>query len=59
MLTSSPFSPVCVSQIRPLNVEGTLNLLSCEPARLLYFSNASSGQDTPTTTTTLVPPPFF
>ncbi|XP_056872761.1 serine/threonine-protein kinase MRCK beta isoform X3 [Takifugu flavidus] len=29
-------------KIRPLNVEGTLNLLSSEPSRLIYFSNSSS-----------------
>lgn len=32
-----------VTQIRPLNVEGTLNLLGCEPPRLIYFKNKSSG----------------
>lgn len=32
-------------QIRPLNVEGTLNLLSSEPHRLIYFSNTSSGSE--------------
>ncbi|XP_077179865.1 serine/threonine-protein kinase MRCK beta isoform X4 [Paroedura picta] len=30
-------------RIRPLNVTGTLNLLSCEPARLIYFKNKFSG----------------
>ncbi|XP_036847821.2 serine/threonine-protein kinase MRCK beta isoform X1 [Manis javanica] len=30
-------------RIRPLNVEGTLNLLGCEPPRLIYFKNKSSG----------------
>ncbi|XP_077179862.1 serine/threonine-protein kinase MRCK beta isoform X1 [Paroedura picta] len=29
-------------RIRPLNVTGTLNLLSCEPARLIYFKNKFS-----------------
>ncbi|KAL8168925.1 UNVERIFIED_CONTAM: Serine/threonine-protein kinase MRCK beta [Gekko kuhli] len=30
-------------RIRPLNVTGTLNLLNCEPARLIYFKNKFSG----------------
>ncbi|XP_070798199.1 serine/threonine-protein kinase MRCK beta isoform X3 [Pituophis catenifer annectens] len=30
-------------KIRPLNVNGTLNLLSCEPPRLIYFKNKFSG----------------
>uniref|UniRef100_A0A2D4EXK3 Non-specific serine/threonine protein kinase n=2 Tax=Micrurus corallinus TaxID=54390 RepID=A0A2D4EXK3_MICCO len=30
-------------KIRPLNVNGTLNLLSCEPSRLIYFKNKFSG----------------
>ncbi|XP_053457214.1 serine/threonine-protein kinase MRCK beta isoform X2 [Nycticebus coucang] len=30
-------------RIRPLNSEGTLNLLSCEPPRLIYFKNKFSG----------------
>ncbi|XP_054828886.1 serine/threonine-protein kinase MRCK beta isoform X2 [Eublepharis macularius] len=30
-------------RIRPLNVTGTLNLLSCEPSRLIYFKNKFSG----------------
>ncbi|XP_024059286.1 serine/threonine-protein kinase MRCK beta isoform X2 [Terrapene carolina triunguis] len=30
-------------RIRPLNVEGTLNLLNCEPPRLIYFKNKFSG----------------
>ncbi|XP_068609872.1 serine/threonine-protein kinase MRCK beta [Brachionichthys hirsutus] len=33
---------ISLCKIRPLNVDGTLNLLSSEPPRLLYFSNASS-----------------
>ncbi|XP_038583023.1 serine/threonine-protein kinase MRCK beta isoform X1 [Micropterus salmoides] len=33
---------VSLRKIRPLNVEGTLNLLSSEPPRLIYFSNTSS-----------------
>ncbi|XP_030576950.1 LOW QUALITY PROTEIN: serine/threonine-protein kinase MRCK beta [Archocentrus centrarchus] len=32
-------------KIRPLNVEGTLNLLNSEPPRLIYFSNTSSEGD--------------
>lgn len=31
-------------QIRPLNSEGTLNLLNCEPPRLIYFKNKFSGE---------------
>ncbi|KAM9840479.1 serine/threonine-protein kinase MRCK beta isoform 2-T2 [Aulostomus maculatus] len=34
---------ISLRKIRPLNVEGTLNLLSSEPPRLIYFSNTSSG----------------
>uniref|UniRef100_A0A6J0TM40 non-specific serine/threonine protein kinase n=1 Tax=Pogona vitticeps TaxID=103695 RepID=A0A6J0TM40_9SAUR len=30
-------------KIRPLNVTGTLNLLNCEPPRLIYFKNKFSG----------------
>uniref|UniRef100_A0A8C0J821 Serine/threonine-protein kinase MRCK beta n=1 Tax=Chelonoidis abingdonii TaxID=106734 RepID=A0A8C0J821_CHEAB len=29
-------------KIRPLNAEGTLNLLNCEPPRLIYFKNKFS-----------------
>ncbi|XP_053301323.1 serine/threonine-protein kinase MRCK beta isoform X3 [Pleuronectes platessa] len=36
---------ISLRKIRPLNVEGTLNLLSSEPARLIYFSNTSSEGD--------------
>ncbi|XP_013886598.1 serine/threonine-protein kinase MRCK beta [Austrofundulus limnaeus] len=32
-------------KIRPLNVEGTLNLFASEPPRLIFFSNASSEGD--------------
>lgn len=32
------------SQIRPLNSDGSLNLLSCEPPRLIYFKNKFSGE---------------
>ncbi|CAO2587457.1 Serine/threonine-protein kinase MRCK beta [Lemmus lemmus] len=30
-------------RIRPLNSDGTLNLLGCEPPRLIYFKNKFSG----------------
>ncbi|XP_004376760.1 serine/threonine-protein kinase MRCK beta [Trichechus manatus latirostris] len=30
-------------RIRPLNPEGSLNLLSCEPPRLIYFKSSFSG----------------
>lgn len=30
-------------QIRPLNVEGSLNLLGSEQPRLIYFSNNAAG----------------
>lgn len=30
-------------RIRPLNTEGTLNLLNCEPPRLIYFQSKFSG----------------
>lgn len=30
-------------RIRPLNTEGSLNLLSCEPPRLIYFKSKFSG----------------
>ncbi|XP_024147044.1 serine/threonine-protein kinase MRCK beta isoform X2 [Oryzias melastigma] len=36
---------ISLCKIRPLNVEGTLNLLSSEPPRLIYFSNTSSAGD--------------
>ncbi|XP_039980447.1 serine/threonine-protein kinase MRCK beta isoform X2 [Xiphias gladius] len=36
---------ISLRKIRPLNVEGTLNLLSSEPLRLIYFSNTSSEGD--------------
>lgn len=39
----SNYALCSVTQIRPLNVEGTLNLLGCEPPRLIYFKNKSSG----------------
>ncbi|KAM4522872.1 serine/threonine-protein kinase MRCK beta isoform 3-T3 [Odontesthes bonariensis] len=36
---------ISLCKIRPLNMEGTLNLLSSEPPRLIYFSNTSSEGD--------------
>uniref|UniRef100_A0A665X8L8 non-specific serine/threonine protein kinase n=1 Tax=Echeneis naucrates TaxID=173247 RepID=A0A665X8L8_ECHNA len=36
---------ISLRKIRPVNVEGTLNLLSSEPPRLIYFSNTSSEGD--------------
>uniref|UniRef100_A0A8C9RY28 Serine/threonine-protein kinase MRCK beta n=1 Tax=Scleropages formosus TaxID=113540 RepID=A0A8C9RY28_SCLFO len=40
---------VCLRKIRPLNVEGSLNLLGSEQPRLVYFSNRSwQGCDTAT-----------
>ncbi|KAM6954695.1 serine/threonine-protein kinase MRCK beta [Aplochiton taeniatus] len=36
---------ISLRRIRPLNVEGTLNLLGCEQPRLIYFSNNSSEGD--------------
>ncbi|KAK5622752.1 Serine/threonine-protein kinase MRCK beta [Crenichthys baileyi] len=36
---------ISLRKFRPLNAEGTLNLLSSEPPRLIYFSNASSEGD--------------
>lgn len=32
------------TQIRPLNSEGSLNLLGCDPPRLIYFKSKSSGK---------------
>ena len=32
------------TQIRPLNSEGSLNLLNCEPPRLIYFKSKFSGE---------------
>ncbi|XP_063737622.1 serine/threonine-protein kinase MRCK beta isoform X3 [Eleginops maclovinus] len=40
--TSEWIQTISLCKIRPLNVEGTLNLLSSEPPRLIYFSNTSS-----------------
>lgn len=42
-------------QIRPLNSEGTLNLLSCEPPRLIYFKSQFSGEPFSTGVTARVP----
>lgn len=36
----APFFP----QIRPLNSEGSLNLLNCEPPRLIYFKSKFAGE---------------
>lgn len=37
--------PLCsYTQIRPLNSDGSLNLLGCEPPRLIYFKNKFSGE---------------
>uniref|UniRef100_A0A1A8JK81 non-specific serine/threonine protein kinase n=1 Tax=Nothobranchius kuhntae TaxID=321403 RepID=A0A1A8JK81_NOTKU len=43
--TSEWVQTVPLRKIRPLNAEGTLNLLSSEPPRLIYFSNTSSEGD--------------
>ncbi|XP_075993387.1 serine/threonine-protein kinase MRCK beta isoform X1 [Genypterus blacodes] len=43
--TSEWVQTISLRKIRPLNVEGTLNLLTSEPSRLVYFSNASSERD--------------
>uniref|UniRef100_A0A3B5KR12 non-specific serine/threonine protein kinase n=1 Tax=Xiphophorus couchianus TaxID=32473 RepID=A0A3B5KR12_9TELE len=40
---------ISLRKFRPLNAEGTLNLLSSEPPRLVYFSNASSDLTIPET----------
>uniref|UniRef100_A0A8C3KAN1 Serine/threonine-protein kinase MRCK beta n=1 Tax=Calidris pygmaea TaxID=425635 RepID=A0A8C3KAN1_9CHAR len=36
-------------RIRPLNMDGTLNLLNCEPPRLIYFKNNNVTLDVPET----------
>ncbi|KAL0963165.1 hypothetical protein UPYG_G00350570 [Umbra pygmaea] len=36
---------ISLRKIRPLNVEGSLNLLGCEQPRLIYFSNNSTEVD--------------
>ncbi|XP_061610743.1 serine/threonine-protein kinase MRCK beta isoform X2 [Phyllopteryx taeniolatus] len=36
---------ISLRKIRPLNVEGTLNLLTSEAPRLIYFSNVSSERE--------------
>uniref|UniRef100_A0A8C2SCS6 non-specific serine/threonine protein kinase n=1 Tax=Capra hircus TaxID=9925 RepID=A0A8C2SCS6_CAPHI len=38
-----PPHPSLPTQIRPLNLEGSLNLLNCEPPRLIYFKSKASG----------------
>ncbi|CAN9508009.1 unnamed protein product [Ophioblennius macclurei] len=43
--TSNWVQTVSLRKVRPLNVEGTLNLLSSEPPRLVYFSNSFSEGD--------------
>uniref|UniRef100_A0A8C9S191 Serine/threonine-protein kinase MRCK beta n=1 Tax=Scleropages formosus TaxID=113540 RepID=A0A8C9S191_SCLFO len=40
---------VCLRKIRPLNVEGSLNLLGSEQPRLVYFSNQASDLAVPET----------
>lgn len=39
-----PSCPPPSPQIRPLNADGTLNLLSCEPPRLIYFKSKFAGE---------------
>lgn len=39
-----PPHPSLPTQIRPLNLEGSLNLLNCEPPRLIYFKSKASGE---------------
>lgn len=42
---ASPLPSLSTSpQIRPLNADGTLNLLSCEPPRLIYFKSKFAGE---------------
>lgn len=43
--TSDWVQTISLRKIRPLNVEGTLNLLSSETPRLIYFSNSCSEGD--------------
>ncbi|KAM7368466.1 hypothetical protein PAMP_014679 [Pampus punctatissimus] len=43
--TTEWIQTISLRKIRPLNVEGTLNLLNSEPPRLIYFSNTSSEGD--------------
>uniref|UniRef100_A0A4W5P069 non-specific serine/threonine protein kinase n=1 Tax=Hucho hucho TaxID=62062 RepID=A0A4W5P069_9TELE len=38
---------ISLRKLRPLNVEGSLNLLDSEQPRLIYFSNNSTGTNTP------------
>ncbi|XP_047429672.1 serine/threonine-protein kinase MRCK beta [Mugil cephalus] len=42
ILTTDWVQTISLRKIRPLNVEGTLNLVNSEHPRLLYFSNTSS-----------------
>lgn len=34
-------------QVRPLNVDGSLNLLGLETVRLIYFRNKMAGKSSP------------
>lgn len=45
ILTTEWVQTISLRKIRPLNIEGTLNLLSSEPPHLIYFSNTSSEGD--------------
>lgn len=38
-------SSVLLPQVRPLNVEGSLNLLGLETVRLIYFRNKMAGKN--------------
>uniref|UniRef100_H3CGT2 non-specific serine/threonine protein kinase n=1 Tax=Tetraodon nigroviridis TaxID=99883 RepID=H3CGT2_TETNG len=40
--TADWLQTISLCKIRPLNAEGTLNLLTSEPSRLIYFSNSCS-----------------
>lgn len=35
-------------QVRPLNADGSLNLLGLETVRLIYFKNKTAGETLPT-----------
>lgn len=39
--------PPPISQVRPLNVDGSLNLLGLETVRLIYFRNKMAGKNFP------------
>lgn len=43
MIITSPLPP----QVRPLNVDGSLNLLGLETVRLIYFRNKMAGKNLP------------